>query len=1129
MHDATTMTAHLLTEGFVRRQDLPGLTLDQKLFTDVKTRLADVGMELVESAFSNYYSVRPTQETKAQFQEATTNLRLSERDHALIVVMWAKVMWPERQGLAGPHTVAPETIVEEFGEQWGGKQNLLQSLGRLTSLGFLTLQDGLYSSGPQLHAAIDSDVLNAYVQDRARLVEIGARARDMIDSGSSTAHQAVRFFFNGHNDQLPPREVTRQLGLPPELVTQAPSTGGRAMFRIKSVLLSQFAYQRSVRVPFEGENTLIGGPNGSGKTTLLDAVRLCLGSERLSHAKNLRKEYLRPEGAYHVVGLVAINRIAGKPGLFSKIAHKAETVTLARVYIPKGDAYESSFVIMDGEPDVETIIRTAEGTTSDRYTPDKYRETLALLGITPDALEHLIVRQSRVTDVATMGGRELYQAVLGAAGSKETSQKYALARKIALQEHEKLLARRSDDVETRRILEEQKVLRDRRRAWERKTQEINDLREEKEARTAHDLMKDLEAHQASVANADEQSGPLTMQLADAERELTEKRQKLKILQNPPDAERRQAVERAYEDARKLHEGLVSATAQRMEAQRRLKTAPKDTSAAAELLLHELRDAWAVACAEEKQAALAVTALEQEAIRLRAGDPFPAPVTATVEQLRAAGISYSVLAEVITLPKGSEAAFEHALGDLRFTLIVAASDLQATLQVAKQNAYPGPITTDAGDARKEAIRAARGPGWLAEYALTPDGIVDRHGTWVGVASTLVTGKDAAKTALRANADTLKAASAALGRAAAARNAKDLAMRKQDELWRRCLQRDQDLATAADLDEVQANKTKALAEMMRISHELRQVGDQADFATQTAEVAKAIPVLERTVKTQRERLVGYAETIRKGTERIRDLQDQLQTQRTKVAPEWHAKLAAGAPIPSTQKSLDDRITDLTSDIRTLGEIPDEDIHANVARLAAAAENYSKRLAQQQATFVEANASLAEARAQYAKFCTSIIDLYAKRVKDWARQFNVECTVQASPLTQTATDDGIDQATLSVSFGYEKPPAPSNTGPFSGGEAMINRIIMRLAMTNPKSDSFFIVDQPYDNLDFHNVKLVAEHLRQTSLHVIIVVPDSDSSSAYQGVVRGIKMHKAKGAQWAPPPDVMAVRDKEEPVAAV
>lgn len=212
-----------------------------------------------------------------------------------------------------------------------------------------------------------------------------------------------------------------------------------------------------------------------------------------------------------------------------------------------------------------------------------------------------------------------------------------------------------------------------------------------------------------------------------------------------------------------------------------------------------------------------------------------------------------------------------------------------------------------------------------------------------------------------------------------------------------------------------------------------------------------------------------------------------------------------------------------------MPGPEIHPIVARLQAAAEHYSKLLREQQQSYERSSQQLDEARIDYAKFCTSIIEQYGKRVKEWAKQFGVDCNVQATALPPGATDDGIDQATLTVSFGFDKPVAPSNGGTFSGGEAMINGIIMRLAMTNPKQDSFFIVDQPYDALDFHNVRIVAEHLRQTTLHVIIVVPDSDSSTAYQGVVRGVKMHRApKGAQWAAAPDVMAVRQEETPLAA-
>ena len=221
MREASTVAAYLLTEAYVPIKDLPELTLDQGLFTDVKSRLAAVGMELVESAFSTHYSVRPLPEAKMHFMEGVSNVRLTDREHALLVVMWAKLMWPQRQNLPGPHRVASETVVAEFGAMFGGKQNLLQALGRLTTLGFLVVEEGLYVSGPQMSAAIDHQELSDYIRDRALLVEVGARARAMVDTGSRTAHQAVRIFFSGTDQKLPPREVTRLLELDPELVKAA--------------------------------------------------------------------------------------------------------------------------------------------------------------------------------------------------------------------------------------------------------------------------------------------------------------------------------------------------------------------------------------------------------------------------------------------------------------------------------------------------------------------------------------------------------------------------------------------------------------------------------------------------------------------------------------------------------------------------------------------------------------------------------------------------------------------------------------------------------------------------------------------------------------------------------------------
>lgn len=93
--DARIICAHLLRQGYIRKNSVPTLEVDEHLFNEVQKALSQVGMELVYNAYSPYYAVRLTPEAQETVDQSN-NLGLKNNEIAMLVILWSKLILPKR-------------------------------------------------------------------------------------------------------------------------------------------------------------------------------------------------------------------------------------------------------------------------------------------------------------------------------------------------------------------------------------------------------------------------------------------------------------------------------------------------------------------------------------------------------------------------------------------------------------------------------------------------------------------------------------------------------------------------------------------------------------------------------------------------------------------------------------------------------------------------------------------------------------------------------------------------------------------------------------------------------------------------------------------------------------------------
>jgi hypothetical protein len=194
---AQEICSRLMIRPYLPKGDYKDLVVNEDLRREVETRLRSVGLILVDNYYSKFFAVRLADEVERDSSLAwSTNFPLEKPAVALLVVLWAKLVFPKRTAQErreqpgenvrelfpgqGPQPEVEQWTSEaalraELGKKCGGAK-LPIYLGQLRRLGFIeyTRLDRI-TEGPLLDLLIDGQQMAIKLKNSALWDVLGRR------------------------------------------------------------------------------------------------------------------------------------------------------------------------------------------------------------------------------------------------------------------------------------------------------------------------------------------------------------------------------------------------------------------------------------------------------------------------------------------------------------------------------------------------------------------------------------------------------------------------------------------------------------------------------------------------------------------------------------------------------------------------------------------------------------------------------------------------------------------------------------------------------------------------------------------------------------------------------------------
>lgn len=211
MDDAKLLCARLLREGALERKEARALDFPE-VRADVERRLADVGLTLATSIYSQHVALRLSPDVTAhQAFDSASNLGLKADACALLVILWARLVLQKRtaadsQQAPGQVALLPEdqanrvrdftpsirfeTLVREFGPVLGARTHVQALVTQLRRMRFIAGRGEVIEAGPLLELGIDGEKMIAFIKRRV-LAELLEKRTDAAQDVSSGVHDQI--------------------------------------------------------------------------------------------------------------------------------------------------------------------------------------------------------------------------------------------------------------------------------------------------------------------------------------------------------------------------------------------------------------------------------------------------------------------------------------------------------------------------------------------------------------------------------------------------------------------------------------------------------------------------------------------------------------------------------------------------------------------------------------------------------------------------------------------------------------------------------------------------------------------------------------------------------------------------
>lgn len=190
--------SRLMMKPYIPKADFKDLVMDEDLRRDVEARLRNVGLILVDNFYSKFFAVRLADEIERDASLSwATNFHLEKPAIALLVVLWAKLVFPKRiaqerreqpgdnvRPLFPQNEPVPEVTLStseaalraELGKKCGGAK-LPIYLGQLKRLGFIEYGRLEHiTEGPLLDLLIDGQQMATKLKNSALWDVLGRKS-----------------------------------------------------------------------------------------------------------------------------------------------------------------------------------------------------------------------------------------------------------------------------------------------------------------------------------------------------------------------------------------------------------------------------------------------------------------------------------------------------------------------------------------------------------------------------------------------------------------------------------------------------------------------------------------------------------------------------------------------------------------------------------------------------------------------------------------------------------------------------------------------------------------------------------------------------------------------------------------
>ncbi len=212
--EASLICARLLRRGYIKKNEIPQLELNERLRRAVQERFQQTGVQLVSNSSSLYYAVRFLPEVQESF-ETTDSFGLKANEIAMLVVLWCKLILPKRLSLgnasatptmpkeatvkpnpveqpsngngkdeeddlpgANKYFVKVEELFAEFKSQFASRNFFSTTLSRLSNLKFIRIRDEIISEGILLDLLIDGNQMAMEIKRSALAYKIAGLGED---------------------------------------------------------------------------------------------------------------------------------------------------------------------------------------------------------------------------------------------------------------------------------------------------------------------------------------------------------------------------------------------------------------------------------------------------------------------------------------------------------------------------------------------------------------------------------------------------------------------------------------------------------------------------------------------------------------------------------------------------------------------------------------------------------------------------------------------------------------------------------------------------------------------------------------------------------------------------------------